>query len=64
MQPEAHETTSSTGRGYAQKNLTDSYNLADSGFSDTIKGKVSADNNELFYDTVYQELEMEKRLFL
>lgn len=56
MQPEAHETTSSTGRGYAQKNLTDSYNLADSGFSDTIKGKVSADNNELFYDTVYQEL--------
>ena len=63
MQPEAHETTSSTGRGYAQKNLTDSYNLADSGFSDTIKGKVSADNNELFYDTVYQELGNGKTAF-
>ncbi|WP_158096288.1 NEAT domain-containing protein [Anaeromassilibacillus sp. An172] len=63
MKPGASETEQLSEIGYAQKNLVDGYDLAGSGFTDAKKEKVSADNNELFYDTTYQKLENGKIAF-
>ena len=63
MKPGASETEQLSEIGYAQKNLVDGYDLAGSGFTDAKKEKVSADNNELFYDTAYQKLENGKIAF-
>ena len=63
MKPGASETEQLSEIGYAQKNLVDGYDLAGSGFADAKKEKVSADNNELFYDTTYQKLENGKIAF-
>ena len=63
MKPAASETAQASDVGYAQKNLVDGYDLADSGFTDAIKEKVSADNNELFYDTAYQEIKNGRTAF-
>lgn len=42
---------------YASKNLIDGYDISNSGFSDEIKEKVSADYDDMFYDTQYQVLD-------
>lgn len=45
------------GNYYAEKNLIDSYDMNGSGYSDTVKEKVSAEYNDMFYDTEYSVME-------
>ncbi len=64
MKPEAYENgMESSDAGYAQKNLIPGYDLEDSGYRDEVKAKVTADNNDLFYDTEYWTLEDGKWAF-
>ena len=56
LKPEYNSEVSGPDDKYATKNFVDGYDLNNSTYDDSIKNKVSSDNNDMYFDSVYENL--------